>query len=321
MTTETELRFDQTVPCGLAHRRALGEVFVADSNQVGDARYDLAIQIPRAHSLWFDRQARYHDPMSAAEAARQSAFVVVHRYMNVPQGAPFTLRALQLKVEDLGAYVDDERTPLEGVLHMRLTTGTGDPETVGSMSFAGELELDSRLAMTFNGDIVFLPRDDYAALRTFQRRRKSLPNDPPPRVAPLEPHLVGRMDPRNVVIGTPADRAPSSYPIVIDRRHPSFFDHSYDHVPGPLMVEACRQASTISAVRNGVLGSPIAAVTVCDASFTDFAEFEAIVECSVEQVEATPTGGAAAAVGVYQLGKQLAEGAIELHPYPPEAGG
>ena len=59
------LSFEQTVPCRLAHRRCLGEVFVADTATAGPGEYLAAIQIPRAHTLWSDRVADYHDPLAA----------------------------------------------------------------------------------------------------------------------------------------------------------------------------------------------------------------------------------------------------------------
>ena len=81
-----ELSFEQTVPRSLVHRVALAEVYVADSLQSGDEEFVLAIQIPRAHCVWFDRRVAYHDPLSMAEAARQGVYVVVHRHIGLPAG-------------------------------------------------------------------------------------------------------------------------------------------------------------------------------------------------------------------------------------------
>src|SRR2546421_5590373 len=110
-----QLAFEQTVPRTLAHRRALGEVFVADSAQVGDDEFLLALQVPRAHSLWFDRLVPYHDPFAMAEACRQGAFVVVHRYLRVPHGLPFSLQRVEFRVPDLESYRDGGETPLEAI--------------------------------------------------------------------------------------------------------------------------------------------------------------------------------------------------------------
>jgi hypothetical protein len=314
------LSFERTVPCSHAHRRALGEVFVADSVAVGADAYLLAIQLPRAHSVWFDRTVPYHDTLSTAEAARQGAFVVVHRHLGVPVGLPFSLRSFEVRIHDLEAYRDDERTPLEGILRFRLSQRDLRGDEIGSLAFEGEVEVGDRLAMTLGGGIMFLPKADYEALREYQRTRKPVASAPPERVAPLAPELVGRVDSRNVVIGEgrPAAAAGEArYPLVIDRTHPSFFDHDYDHVPGPLMVEAFRQASLVTATRSGALPSPVAAVTHCEMAFSDFGEFDAVVEISVAPV--AEADGIALSVGAHQFGKQIGAGRIDLRPWPEPA--
>ncbi len=67
--------------------------------------------------------------------------------------------------------------------------------------------------------------------------------------------LVGRHDPRDVVLGTPGEERPSgadglnadwaygSWQLRIDRGHPVLFDHPVDHVPGMALLEAARQAA------------------------------------------------------------------------------
>src|SRR5687768_5464612 len=119
MGSPRELSFEQTVPRALVHRAALGEVYVADSLQSGDGEFVLAIQIPRAHCVWFDRRVPYHDPLSTAEAARQGVYVVVHRHIGVPPGLTFSLRRLELRVEDLEGYRDQGTSPLQGLLTLR----------------------------------------------------------------------------------------------------------------------------------------------------------------------------------------------------------
>ncbi|MEK8174747.1 hypothetical protein NKH77_53975 [Streptomyces sp. M19] len=49
------LGFERTVPRDIAHRRQIGEVFVADSARTGEDECCLSFQIPRAHSLWSDQ--------------------------------------------------------------------------------------------------------------------------------------------------------------------------------------------------------------------------------------------------------------------------
>jgi hypothetical protein len=312
-----DVSFEQTVPRAIAHRQAVGEVFVTDSVQIADDEFLLGVQLPRAHSLWFDRRVRFHDPVSTAEAARQSVFVVIHRHLGVPVGLPFSLQRMQFAVADLAAYEDDEASPLQGRLRLRVTR-QGLSLLLGGMSIDGELTIGDAVAMTLSGDIVFMPRADYDALRSYRRARKPLePGVAVSAARPLEPAAVGRLDPRNVVIAAPERERDSAgatrYPLVIDRRHPSFFDHAYDHVPGPLIVEAWRQAAIVTAHAAGALPAPVAAVTGCEFTFTDFGEFEGRVECSALLEPATSP---AVRVGLHQFGEQIAAGRIELRPYP-----
>lgn len=335
---ETRLRFERTVPCAIAHRRAVGEVFVTDSTQVGEHEYALAIQVPRAHSLWFDRPPGQHDTLSAMEAARQGTFVVVHRYLGIAIDLPFSLHRVRFQVTDTDLFVDDERSPFEGVVHYRLVREKQTGADLGSLSFTGMLTVGGSPAMDLSGDIVFMPGADYETLRAYQRARKPIPSGgPPPLPSRLDPALVGRMDARNVVIGPPADRPEPPdevdratavdraagtgggdglrFRLVPDRRHPAFFDHDYDHVPGPFIVEGFRQAALVAAVRAGALDAPAAAVTGCAVAFTDFGEFEAEIECSARVNGASEDGRVSVAVGLLQFGERLAEGEIELSPH------
>jgi hypothetical protein len=315
-----ELSFEQTVPRGLVHRAALGEVYVADSLQVGEAEFVLAVQVPRAHCVWFDRRVAYHDPLSTAEAARQGVYVVVHRHVGVPPGLTFSLQRLELRVADLDAYRDGGSSPLQGLLTLRLVSQTKH-SSLGSMSFEGDLSVDGAVAMTLRGDLVFLSPDDYAALRAYQRRRNPPETGLPPAGGPaLDAAASGRLDRRNSVLGEPAaDGATDGetrYPLIVDQHHPSFFDHGYDHVPGPLIVEAYRQAAIVTAHRSGALPSPVVAITGCEAAFTDFAELDSRIECVAAIDERFDDGRVGVKVGLRQFGKDVSTGHVELRPYP-----
>lgn len=320
-TDAPELSFEQTIPRSLAHRRALGEVFLTDSAQVAEDEFVLGVQVPRAHSLWFDRLVRFHDPLAPAEAARQAIFVIVHRYLGAPIGPPFSMRRLHLRVLDLEALREHDYTPLEGILRLRLAEARRAGDTLGRTTFEGELTVDGSTVMSIGGDAVFLSQLDYGELREYQRARKPLDRDQPPEVAPLDPAMVGRRDERNVVIGEPTSApgdAEQRYPLRIDLSHPSFFDHSYDHVPGPVLAEAFRQAAVVTATRAGALASPVAALSAVEAAFADFAEPEALIECTVARPQPAVDGAVSLDVAAHQFDKQLGTGRIELRPYPDD---
>lgn len=308
-----ELSHEQTVPKSIAHRWAVSEVFVTDSAQVADNEFLLAWQLPRAHLLWADRHTRHHDPFASAEAARQGTFVVLHRHLGVQVGVPFSLQRFEFQVSDLEPYLDDQHRPLQGLLRYRITEREERAGQLNNMTLAGELEIAGRTVMTIGGDIVFMSRADYEALRAFQRANKPItPGAPPPPTAePIEPELVGRSNPRNVAVGRPVP-GKEGYPVVVDRTHPSFFDHDYDHVPGPFTVEGFRQMAVMTAHRSGVLKASDAVLTGLLTSFTDFGEFEAPLFFQADEPEQAPGGRVAVRVGLRQFGKEIAMGRIEL---------
>jgi 2-oxo-3-(phosphooxy)propyl 3-oxoalkanoate synthase len=313
MSAKPDLTFDRTVSRELAHRRAVGEVFVTDSARLSDDEFALALQIPRAHSLWGDRDVPWHDPFATAEAARQGAFVVVHRYLGVPVEVPFTMRTFEFSVADLHAYQDNRRSPLEGVLRYRISDRRGHGGRLGSMRVDGTLTVDATVAMRVGGDVAFMSRDDYLALRAFQRASKPVDTSTAPDVRPVDAVAVGRVDRRNVVVGEPVGKY---YPLVVDRAHPSYFDHDYDHVPGPFCVEGLRQAAVLAAVESRALDTPVAAMSGCDVRFHDFGEFEGPLYVSAEIVDSASDGHVHVLVGLHQFGKELVSGRIDLARYP-----
>jgi hypothetical protein len=315
------LTFDQTVPCRLAHRRAVGEVFVTDSSRLTNGDVWVAIQLPRAHSLWADRSVAIHDPLSVAEAARQGTFVALHRHCGVPLGLPFSLKKWQFGVVDINLFADNERTPIEGFVRYRIGKRVGLGSNFEQLGLEGRVTIGGELAMTANAEIVFFPPDDYAAIRNFHRSGMTS-SGPDAANLPkrLDPSVVGRSDPRNIVIGDRAEQLGSRFPLVVDLGHPSFFDHSYDHAPGPLLVEGFRQASIVAATRAGALDTPACVVTGCDVTFSHFGELDALLECSATVVGGD-SGAVTVEVGLHQKGRELAEGTMELSPAPDPAAG
>ncbi|WP_280399990.1 ScbA/BarX family gamma-butyrolactone biosynthesis protein [Nocardia carnea] len=311
-TRAPTLAFDQAVPRALAHRRAVAEVFVTDTAVAGDGDYLAAVQIPRAHSLWSDRMLPCHDPLSVVEAVRQSLLVIGQRYLRVPADAPASLQRMGFAVEDLSALRDDERTPLEGVVRIR---SAQDPATSGyyqNVSFEAQVVIAGVPAMTLAGGGIAFPRDAYDELRTLQQRSAAATSAPPPE--PIDPESVGRRDPRNIVLGTAGDRLV----VRVDQRHPSFFDHPYDHVPGPLLLEAFRQAALLTGTRSGLLADPFAAVTGLRAEFREFAELDGALTCTAEPEPDSEPGFVIVRATLHQYGKQVATGTVELTARPAD---
>ncbi|MFX0575412.1 AfsA-related hotdog domain-containing protein [Nocardia nepalensis] len=297
------LSFEQTVPCSLAHRRCLGEVFVADTAAAGPGEYLAAIQIPRAHSLWSDRVSDFHDPLAAVEAIRQAMTVLGHRYLGLPLGTALSLQRMTAEIEDHSALGDTGTDPLEGIVRIRTDLGSGT-SYLAEHSFDATLTIGTAAALTVRGGGIAFPPETYAEFRTHQRRNRPEEGVHAESPDPVPPNRVGRRDPRNVVVGGDLE-------LLVDRTHPSFFDHPYDHVPGPLMLEGFRQAALVAAGEPYALGG-------LEATFTGFAELAGPLTFTY-RVDADPDFGADVDLVLSQFGIPIAECRIELIPNPSEA--
>jgi hypothetical protein len=300
------LGFDQLVPPMTVNRRSAREVFVTDHARVGAHEFAIAVRVAHDHPLWSDQQAPWHDPVAMVEAFRQAFVVVRHEYLDVQRGTPSAVQQVSLAVPRLDAFHADGSTPLQGVIKVRVT------ESDDTFAIAGDFLVGSAPAMTLSFGSILFPRESYREIRTYQRARRAGDVGATPDLKPIDPELVGRRDPANVVIG-PAVR-PDRYPLVVDRTHPSFFDRDYDHIPASLLIEAMRQSALHSAAKSG-LRTGEAALTRAELDFGIFVEIDVPAECVVS-VSGRP-GALTASVGIDQAGVRVASGILELtglHP-------
>lgn len=309
------LSHDQTVSRKLVHVRAVSEIFITDSEQVGPDEFVLATQLPRAHVQWSDRLSDHHDPLVTVEIGRQAAFLVAHQYYGVPTSSPCLLHRVDLTIDDLAAFADDGIRPPEGTIRVTVHGKQERDGNIAALGFTGDLRLGDSTAVTMNGDMAVFDRPAYQVLRAQTRARKDLVSDPPPaREERMAPTRLGRRDERNVVIReSTVDGAEHRYTLVVDESHPGFFDHPHDHVTGSLMLEIYRQSAVAAAHRTGLLADPVAAVTGCELRFTGLGELDARAEC-VATVHEGPGGRVVADLALWQLGTQIAEARLELTP-------
>jgi hypothetical protein len=335
------LGFQRTVPRWQVHRRAVSEVFVCESRTMGLDEFAVSVQMPRAHLLWSDRVRGYHDCLMAVEAGRQALIMLCHAHYGMAVDMMMIARSSTVRVCDREAFRDDGATPLEGAFAIRLVDKVMRHDVPVSMTFEGDLllaganEHDGTKAMSMGGTLVFTRKEDYEFLRAQSRVRKQLNNVPargmPDPLAMVAPALVGRRIPGNVVIADEPGFARTAEPdghlarhrIVVDQANPCFFDHPLDHVPGHLLVEACRQSAIVTAVRDRVLPGPACMVTACGVSFDDFVELDAMADCTVTEVSPADAGTAGTAetarvlVSVRQFGMPVGEVELELAALPP----
>jgi hypothetical protein len=314
------LSYERTVPRGYVHVRALSEVFLTDSAQTGPDTYVLAAQLPRAHTLWSDRQLAHHDPVVTVEVGRQSAFLIAHQYCGVPVGTKVYLEWLRFQVKDLKAYHDDGVAPPEGIVHARLTDRQERDGFLSAMEFHGQLTIGERVAMEVGGRFHMMPREEYGLLRAHGRARKGLGKWPAQRPVPhpVAPAMTGRRDERNIVleermVSSSIDER-SRYALIVDESHPAYFDHPHDHVTGSLILEMYRQAAIATAYRTRAMPAPLATVTGCQVRFSEFAELDAQSECSAWVSDVSADGVVTVRLVLHQLGADIADAELTLLP-------
>jgi hypothetical protein len=309
------LRFDATVPRRLVHRAAVAETFLTDAAQIDDDRYLVAAQLPRAHALYNDGPGRHHDLLLLAEVVRQAGTLVSHRFYDVPEGFVFPLRQARIELADLDAAVTSD-VASEMVADVRISDQERQSGVLSSMSLTAEMLVDGRSVGSAGGAMHFMSPSSYGTLR----RTRPLPDESPAAAAKrrVEPQRVGRFDVRNVVVGDVRRTATAECDcaIVADARHPAFFDHPQDHVPGMLLLEAYRQLALVAVADACAWPSDSLLVVACDATFSRYAELDVEARCSARVGEPVlPRHGDACvpvSLKVSQQGATLSEATVRV---------
>jgi hypothetical protein len=314
------LRFDRNVSRDLVHRTALAEVLIADTVEVADDEFLVGTQLPRAHTLWSDRRYSYHDPLITIEVCRQACLVIPQRYYDVGPDWQFISKQIDFTVVNLNAFTDTEIAPPEGILRARFSNKRERHGVLCGITVDSELTIDGVSAGTVCGDLMFFPKGTYQRLRSHQRKSKPLDGTQPQNVPhPVDPARVGRVFDSNVTIGDSEIAASAvgehRYVAIVDRKHPCFFDHPLDHIPGALVIEVYRQAAIATATAGGA--APAAAVaTRCEVQLSDFAEFDAPAECSATVIDQPDDGRVQIALALHQFDTQIGSAHVELDFVP-----
>lgn len=318
LTGIDDLEYLRTVDRTLLHRWALSEVFLTDARRVDDTRFLAAAQLPPTHPYYTDHlvhDGRVPDPLLLIECCRQAETYAAHVFHDVPRDAKFILRSWSWRGLGPAAVLPP------GPARLAVQVSTVRPQYRGSELRGLEYHMDLWLGGAPVGAVrleaSYLSAPMYEAARSHVRGRTPAPRsdthvapDAGPEVAP---HLVGRTDPRNVVLGDARTdgRGGATARLRVPADHPSMFDHPLDHVPGMVLMEAARQLALFTANdRRGSLSRQ--AVTAFSATFTTYVELDAPVSLEAVPIDADPAGGTAVRVSVRQNGVEAAAVTVEL---------
>lgn len=247
------LTWSRTVARELVHRSSVAEVLLTDVRMLESGDYEAAASWPRSHPTFPRDGADLHSPLMLVETLRQLGIYIPLRYFAVPESA-------RSVISDLFFETDPSAEPraLSGATGVTCLARASDVRRGPDGTVTG-LRLHvgfSAHGVTFaqaGGGARFLDGERYAEVRE-GRTESTAPHAAPTAEGDRpDPRSLGLTSAHDVVIGRDSGGllvAPA------DPRHPFFFDHATDHVPGMVLLEAARQAVAVES--RGALLRPVA---------------------------------------------------------------
>ncbi|PBD02201.1 A-factor biosynthesis hotdog protein [Streptomyces sp. Ag82_O1-15] len=253
-TDPTMPRLTTTVPREYVHRSTLAEVFLTGCEQTGDTHYTLTAQWPRAHTFFTTPDGTHHHPLQAAETIRQTGLYLAHAELGIPLGHHFLMRNLHLTTHPqhltIGPTPTDltltatytphhphTKRPTDFTMHITITRN-GHPTATGTGRFTCLTPTTYqrlRHPHTTTADTTTTDTTTSTSTSTSSTATQHQPPNPPPT-------HYGRTLPHDIVL-TPTPH-PHTWQLTPNPHHPILFDHTTDHIPGMVLLEAAHQAAT-----------------------------------------------------------------------------
>jgi hypothetical protein len=288
-----------TVPKEFVHRASIAEVLLTDWQRTGEDRFTVSAQWPRGHSFFTPVEDR-HDPLIAAETIRQSGLLLAHAEFAVPLDHSFVMHDLTLTVDPAHLLVGP--APASLTIDVTCCDITRRRGRLASLRYRTVLRRAGHVVATGDASCACTPPAVYRRLRG--ERRHHTP--PLPLTAPTAPQTVGRTSPTDVVLTPLAE--PGTWQLRVDTRHPVLFDHPLDHIPGMLLLEAARQATS------ACLGRPSPPLSLSTA-FTNYAELDAPCRIQARRVPAPgPTPHETVLITCHQNNRPVFHSTVTVAP-------
>lgn len=251
-----------TVPKELVHRAAVAEVMLTDWERQDDTHFTVTAQWPRGHSFFTPVHGTHHDPLMAVETFRQVGALLGHAEFGVPFGHQFLMKDLSIAVEH--EQLEMGGAPASIDIEVTCTDVKRRGGRLAGLRYEAVLRRDGRPAATAAASYTCIAPAVYQRLRG--DRPLSGAQRQLPLTAPTAPQSVGRISPMDVVL-SPTDQ-PDRWFLRADTRHPVLFDHPVDHIPGMVLLEAARQATSALLDRFAFLPSAWTAPSTCTPNWT-----------------------------------------------------
>ncbi|MER6915961.1 AfsA-related hotdog domain-containing protein [Streptomyces sp. NPDC000594] len=274
-------------PLHLLHRPVTPEGFLLDATAPVEQHFALSAELPEGHRFFNDGPGTFHDLLFAAESLRQATHFVAHQYFRVPAERPAVFVSSGMDIQDLTPWRRTGR-PAHMALDITLTPVDVVNGIPRGLDCRGSVALDGTLCGSGTARLLFLMPRVYRAHRDLGRRESlhgnvSAPPPPDRRPAVSPPGRVGRTDPDNVLVGPPLRAIDGEFvlPVAPAPGHELFDGGTEGHVPGPVFLEASRQAALIVAAELHGFSPAHAVLTHWWASFRGFGETDLPLTCTV----------------------------------------
>lgn len=277
---EPVLSFHHCVDRRMVHRASISEVFVTDSVSLGEDQYLVAGQLPRGHSMC---ESGSYDFNILLEFVRQASVYVTHEYLDVPvAGSRFIFRDMEILISP--DKLDVGSIPAEGSALLKVNPRRTGRGRITGVSVECDLRIRDRSVMSGSGNLMIMNPGSWQAMRSRGREQALAHAEPVPlRQIAGQPAMVGRSNPRNVVVSSPTflgDGMSMSW-LVVNLTHPYMFDHALDHLPGNLILEGARQAAISSIAASHGIDPFALTVHSCQVDFDSFGELDLLTRLTV----------------------------------------
>ncbi|KUN32874.1 hypothetical protein AQJ30_36270 [Streptomyces longwoodensis] len=226
-----------TVPKEYVHRASVAEVMLTGWQRLGAHHFTVSAQWPRLHG-YFATVDGHHDPLLVAETIRQAGLLLAHTEYAVPLGHQFLM--WDLSVDTRPEHLLITSTPAAPEIEVTCSDVKHRGTTISGLHLNVVIRRDGHIAATGAATFNCTSPAVYRRLRA-ARTGPGAPT-PLPLTSPLAPQDVGRLSPTDVVLSPTS--TPDCWQLRADTRHPVLFDHPVDHIPGMVLLEAARQATT-----------------------------------------------------------------------------
>ncbi|MFL6123918.1 ScbA/BarX family gamma-butyrolactone biosynthesis protein [Actinophytocola sp.] len=291
------------MPRELVHKKAVGEVLLTGAATPRPDVFTVFAKWPRRHRFYHPDPTGLPDPLLFVETVRQAGIYLSHRYYQVPLDFRFVFQELTDLTVDHPAPA--AHGPVTATTYCRPTTASH-----GRFAASMDVVLSAGSERLGRASVRWIALRDAAYQRIRGRRERSATAPNTGRL--LRPAEVGRLRDRDVLLLDDSDSG--GWRLRLDERHPYYFDHPTDHVPGMVLLEAFRQVGWCTAAR--IL--PTVRLIGLSTGFRSFCELDVPVFLDGEQI---PGDEVSVRVVATQSGRTAATGTLTFapcHQYTPD---